>query len=61
MSAAVQAPDLTRAEFLGRATDEQIVEVIRSGKGKMPSFETLPARAVDLLVKRIRNAGSPPR
>lgn len=61
MSSAVQAPDLTRSEFLGRATDADIVEVIRSGKGKMPSFETLPARAVDLLVKRIRGGGTPPR
>lgn len=59
MGPAVQAPDLTRAEFLERVTDGQIVEIVRLGKGKMPPFEALPARAVELLVKRIRSGGAP--
>ncbi|MFO0616070.1 MAG: cytochrome c [Polyangiaceae bacterium] len=59
MGPAVNAPDLTKPEFLGGLTDEQMAASIRSGKGKMPPFESLPERAVQLLVKRIRAAGHP--
>lgn len=59
MGPSVQAPDLTRSERLPNMTDGEIVELIRRGKGKMPPFETLPARAVDLLIKRMRANGRP--
>lgn len=59
MGPSVQAPDLTRPDLLSRMTDGELVELIRRGKGKMPPFETLPARAVDLLIKRMRAAGRP--
>jgi cytochrome c oxidase cbb3-type subunit 3 len=51
----VKAPDLTRAEWQAKVTDQQIAEVIRRGKNKMPAFD-LPPRVIEGLVKRIRTA-----
>jgi len=53
----VQAPDLTRTEFLAATSDATIEQTIRNGRGKMPAFGTLPDRAVQGLIKRIRGKG----
>ncbi len=55
----VQAPDLTRKEWLATVRDDQIAEVIRLGRGRMPAQPDLPASVVDGLVRRIRLQGSP--
>lgn len=54
----VSAPDLTRDEFLSRVTDEEIVKVIREGRGRMPAAE-LPPNVVQGIVARIRAKGRP--
>jgi mono/diheme cytochrome c family protein len=53
----LQAPDLTRKEWLDQATDEQIEKSIRAGKNKMPPFGHLPDSVIDGLVKRVRAGG----
>lgn len=52
--AMVRAPDLTRAEWQSQVTDEQIAEVIRKGRNRMPAFEALPPQVITGLVGRIR-------
>jgi len=53
----VKAPDLTRAEWQAKVTDDEMAELIRKGKNKMPGFEAaLPAQVIDGLVRRIRAA-----
>jgi mono/diheme cytochrome c family protein len=49
----VKAPDLTRRELLDKSTDDDLVAVITTGRGKMPKF-SLPPEVVLGLVKRIR-------
>jgi len=49
----LRAPDLTRADWQSRVTDEDIVQTIRNGRNNMPKFD-LPPAALDGLVKRIR-------
>jgi cytochrome c oxidase cbb3-type subunit 3 len=49
----VRAPDLTRADWQGRITDDDIKQTIRNGRNSMPKFD-LPDGVVDGLVKRIR-------
>jgi mono/diheme cytochrome c family protein len=49
----VRAPDLTRAEWQGRVTDEDIKHTISTGRNSMPKFD-LPPAVLDGLVKRIR-------
>jgi mono/diheme cytochrome c family protein len=51
----VRAPDLTSAQWQSKVTDEQIGQVIQSGKNKMPRFD-LPANVLTGLVARIRAA-----
>ncbi|MFI5300501.1 MAG: c-type cytochrome [Polyangiales bacterium] len=51
----VQAKDLTDAMFQSNRTDAQLMAVISSGKGRMPSFADLPPKVVAGLVKRIRS------
>lgn len=51
------ASDLTRPEWLASVTDEQIAQVIREGRNKMPPSPDLPDSTVDGLVKRIRSKG----
>ena len=51
----VKAPDLTREEWQARTSDGDIEERIRSGKGAMPRFDSLPPTVVKGLVARIRN------
>jgi cytochrome c oxidase cbb3-type subunit 3 len=49
----VRAPDLTRAEWQTATSDEQIAQVVRQGRNKMPKFD-LPPDVVAGLIKRIR-------
>jgi cytochrome c oxidase cbb3-type subunit 3 len=49
----VRAPDLTRADWQGRVTDDEILKTIRNGRNNMPKFD-LPPAVLDGLVKRIR-------
>jgi cytochrome c oxidase cbb3-type subunit 3 len=49
----VQAPDLTRADWQGRVTDDDIAQTIRKGRNKMPAFD-LPPSVLQGLVARIR-------
>lgn len=53
----VQAPDLTRKEWLDATDDAQIEKTIRDGKNKMPPFGHLPDGVVKGLVKRVRAGG----
>lgn len=54
----VRAPDLTLTDWQDRVTDEQIAEVIRKGRNRMPPFD-LPPQVVSGLVARIRAARAP--
>lgn len=50
--------DLSDPEFQLNRTDEQLREVIASGKGAMPGFgKLLPPEDIDLLVKHVRHLG----
>lgn len=49
----VRAPDLTRAGWQGRVTDQELAETIRKGRDKMPPFN-LPPQVIDGLIARIR-------
>jgi cytochrome c oxidase cbb3-type subunit 3 len=51
----VRAPDLTKADFQQRATDQEIANVIRKGRNKMPAYPSLPKRVVELLVGHVRS------
>jgi hypothetical protein len=55
MGPMVKAPDLTREDFQARATDSDIANVIKLGRGKMPKFDSLPEPALRGLVARIRS------
>jgi hypothetical protein len=46
--------DLTSEEWQAKVTDGDITNAIKSGKNKMPKFDTMPAPIVDGLVARIR-------
>jgi cytochrome c oxidase cbb3-type subunit 3 len=46
-------PDLTRAEFQDKATDADIAEIIRKGRGQMPAND-LPPAVIQGLVQRVR-------
>ena len=50
----VQAPDLTRPDWQAQVSDEQIAQVIREGKGRMPKLD-LPPPVVAGLVRRVRS------
>lgn len=49
----MKAPDLTRADWQDRATDEEIALTIRKGRNSMPAFD-LPPSVIQGLVQRIR-------
>jgi mono/diheme cytochrome c family protein len=49
----LHAPDLTRSEWQGKVSDQEIAAVITSGKNRMPKFE-LPQAVTAALVQRIR-------
>ena len=49
----VKASDLTREEWQARVTDDEMIALIRNGKGSMPKFD-LPEPVVRGLVARIR-------
>ncbi len=54
----VNAPDLTRADWQSKVSDEQIARVILEGKGRMPKLD-LPPATVAGLVKRVRLLRAP--
>lgn len=49
----IQAPDLTRFDWQGRVTDDELAQTIRKGRNKMPAFD-LPPSVLQGLVQRIR-------
>jgi mono/diheme cytochrome c family protein len=49
----VKASDLTREEWQAKVTDDEMIALIRTGKGSMPKFD-LPEPVVRGLVARIR-------
>jgi len=51
----LHAPDLTRPDWQGTVTDEQIAKTIATGKNRMPKFE-FPPDVLGGLVARIRAA-----
>lgn len=53
--AMVKAPDLARSEWVDRATDAEIAQLIRQGRNAMPPFD-LPHAVVQGLVQRVRAA-----
>jgi cytochrome c oxidase cbb3-type subunit 3 len=56
--AMIRAPDLTRADWQARVTDEEIRRTISQGRNNMPKFD-LPPGVLDGLVKRIRGNRAP--
>jgi cytochrome c oxidase cbb3-type subunit 3 len=52
-STMVKARDLTNAEFQATLSDEQMAQVIRQGKDKMPAFN-LPDSIIEGLVQHVR-------
>lgn len=50
----VKARDLTASEWQSSVTDEQIMAVIKNGKGKMPSFSAFPESMLSSLVAHVR-------
>ena len=54
----VKAPDLTRADWQAKVTDDEIAARIRSGKGLMPPND-LPDATIRGLVARIRSMRGP--
>ena len=54
----VKAPDLTRADWQAKVTDDEIAVRIRSGKGLMPPND-LPDSTIRGLVARIRSLRMP--
>jgi mono/diheme cytochrome c family protein len=53
-----KAPDLSRSDWQGRVSDDQIASTIRNGKGRMPKFE-LPDDVVRQLVQKVRSFRGP--
>ena len=51
----VKAPNLTDPDFMKQFTDDQLVAVIKSGKGKMPAFPSMPDRVVRAVVALVRS------
>jgi len=49
----VHAPDLTLAEWQSKTTDQQIAQIISTGKNRMPKFD-FPPEVLGGLVARIR-------
>lgn len=55
-----QLPDLTAPALLAARSDAQLAEVIRNGRGMMPSFaEKLRPEAIDALVAHVRALAAP--
>lgn len=51
----LRVPDLTRAEWQDRVSDDEIAAVVRDGRNKMPAFgNTLSPTLIDGIVQRIR-------
>ncbi|MBI2390225.1 MAG: cytochrome c [Deltaproteobacteria bacterium] len=56
-AAMTKPPNLADPALLGSRTDEQLANTIRTGKGKMPAFGTLPPSVIAGLIRRIRTLG----
>lgn len=54
MGPMLEVRDLTAADWQSKVTDEQIATTIKSGKNKMPKFDSLPDPVIQGLVLRIR-------
>ncbi len=52
--ASVRATDLSSPSWQAKVSDQQVIDVIKKGRGRMPAFATLPEPALGALVKRIR-------
>ncbi len=51
----LEPPDMTKADWHAKTTDQQIQAAIKEGKGIMPGFgETLSAPQISALVKFVR-------
>jgi cytochrome c oxidase cbb3-type subunit 3 len=59
-SVMVKARDLTPLAWQASVTDEQLVKIIKEGKGKMPAFN-LPDSVVQGLVAHVRSLAEEPR
>lgn len=51
----LKVPDLTRAAWQERVSDESLANVILKGRNKMPQNDDLPADLIDGLVQYIRS------
>ena len=49
----LRAPDLTRVDWQEKTSDQEMLQVIRNGRNKMPRFD-LPDQVLAGLVQRIR-------
>jgi mono/diheme cytochrome c family protein len=54
----VKASDLTRSDWQAKVSDQEIADMIRKGKNKMPAFD-LPPQVLEGLVRRIRSQRAP--
>lgn len=54
MGRSLRVADLSSVAWQERVSDEEIAEVIKKGRGKMPAFD-LPPEKVDGLVKKVRS------
>lgn len=50
-----KAADLGREDWQSKVKDDEIVQTIKGGKGRMPKFDQLPDDVVKGLVSRIRS------
>lgn len=59
-------PDLTRQDWLGKVSDDELRQVIREGRNKMPANPEIPDNVLEALIRKIRANGAaghqaPPR
>lgn len=53
--------DHTDGSYMNARTDEQLLEVIRNGKGQMPSWKaTLTEQQIEAVLKHVRSLAVPP-
>jgi cytochrome c oxidase cbb3-type subunit 3 len=55
----VKAPNFADTEYMKQFTDEQLVTIVKNGRGKMPGFASIPDRVVRTLVAMIRSRPAP--
>jgi mono/diheme cytochrome c family protein len=59
MGPMLHAPDLTSSDWQAKASDADILAIIKNGKDKMPSFAALPPPVLNGLVARVRQLRGP--